>query len=114
VSFYRLKMKERGGSWKYSAIIRLQRPGVVTSVNVYPNPAKNTGFTLQLVNLPADSYQLRLYNNAGQLVLEQVARHAGGSSSVFVGLPAPVKPGMYLLLVGAGELRYTKKVFIIP
>jgi hypothetical protein len=114
VSFYRLKMKERGGSWKYSAIIRLQRPGVVTSVNVYPNPARNTGFTLQLVNLPADSYELRLYNNAGQLVLEQLARHAGGSSSVFVGLPAPVKPGMYLLLVGAGELRYTKKVFIIP
>lgn len=61
-SYYRLKMVDIDGGFKYSAVARIQYRGVINQLNAYPNPA--SGAKVQ-VSHPAGGQLLCLYNAAG-------------------------------------------------
>ncbi|HVS96434.1 MAG TPA: T9SS type A sorting domain-containing protein [Puia sp.] len=105
---YRLQMVDRDGVYKYSEV-KSVRLGVVTSVSVYPNPARDfvnvtlgnaSGFTL-----------IRLYNQGGQLLQEKSLNNPGGT---VVPLAVSAYPeGNYIVVVtGADGSRSSSKVLI--
>jgi hypothetical protein len=107
-SEYRLQMVDKDGKYAYSAVKTI-RTGTITSVSVYPNPARDfvnvtlgnaSGFTL-----------IRLYNQGGQLLQEKSANNPGGT---VVALPVSGYPeGNYIIVVtGADGSRQANKVVV--
>ena len=105
---YRLKMIDKDGKFAFSEVKTI-RTGLVTSVSVYPNPARDfvnvtlgsaSGFTL-----------IRLYNQGGQMLQEKSLNNPGGT---IVPLAVSGYPeGNYIVVVtGADGSRSTSKVLV--
>ncbi|HXB94615.1 MAG TPA: T9SS type A sorting domain-containing protein [Puia sp.] len=105
---YRLQMVDKDGKYAYSEVKSI-RVGVITSVSVYPNPARDfvnvtlgntSGFTL-----------IRLYNQGGQLLQEKNVNNAGGA---IIPLAVSSYPeGNYIVVVtGSDGSRQSSKVII--
>jgi hypothetical protein len=77
--FYRIKGLEVDGKITYSSVVRLGLGrNAVATLAIYPNPVKGIA-NLQLNNLPAGTYQVRIISDAGQVVNQMSFTHAGGS-----------------------------------
>ncbi|WP_132055837.1 T9SS type A sorting domain-containing protein [Pseudocnuella soli] len=98
-NYYRIRAVETGGKQVYSSVVKVGVSGAAASLVLYPNPAsKASGINLQLANLPAGVYSIRLYNGNGQVMAAKQLQHTGGSLSE--ALP----------LQGAGAGRYVVEV----
>lgn len=93
--YYRLRIVENDGSYRYSTIAVLTIGGSKASVAVYPNPVSDHRLGLQLMNQPKGLFTLRLYNNLGQEVMNKRINHETGSSFETIILPSGIGKGMY-------------------
>ena len=114
-NYYRIKAVGRSGEEKYSAIVKLAfgKPG--TFVTVYPNPVKDSRFTVQLNNLPKGEYRLAISNAAGQQVYSQVIINQNNSVSETIDLKQQkLVTGIYTLTVTAtgGSVLSTQQLII--
>jgi hypothetical protein len=68
-NYYRLKMTDNDGRFKYSAIIRIVRDKEINIIELYPNPASQ----YVTVTIPAEYYNgyLQLYNSEGQIIFRK-------------------------------------------
>jgi len=70
-----------------------------SSIALYPNPVRGSGFNLQLNNLDQGNYTLSLTNKLGQLIYTKTISHAGGSAAQFVEI-GNIPKGDYQLKIG--------------
>ena len=66
--YYRLKQVDTDGTSSYSSVRSVRFGQVVPALALFPNPA-TTATTLDLTALPAGSYQVRVLDAAGRVVL---------------------------------------------
>ncbi len=97
VNYYRIKMTGTNGEIRYSAVVKVELKNGRPNLLVYPNPVQGRLLQLQLQNQAAGNYSLRLINTAGQTILQQQMRHAGGSQATRHSLPAGLPAGVYRL-----------------
>lgn len=98
VSIYRIMAVEKSGTTVYSSIVRINHSITANGLLVYPNPA-SIELWLQVDDLPAGGYGLRVYNTAGQLVKVQTLQHSGGILNEKLALQG-YAPGMYTVEIG--------------
>jgi len=104
-NLYRIKSVETNGKVSYSAVARVDLEAKGLALTIAPNPVKATELGLQITNLPAGSYKIRIFNNNAQVVGEQLLKHTGGSFSQTLPLNK-LQAGMYYLeLNGAVKLQ---------
>ncbi len=109
-NIYRIKSVETNGKISYSTVARVDLNAKGLSLTIAPNPTKATELGLQITNLPAGNYKVRIFNNNAQVVGEQLLQHTGGSFSQTLPLNK-LQTGMYYLeLSGAVKLQ---KQFIV-
>ncbi len=109
-NLYRIKSVETNGKISYSAIARVDLDAKGLALTIAPNPVKATELGLQVTNLPAGNYKIRIFNNNAQVVGEQLLKHSGGSFSQTLPLNK-LQAGMYYLeLNGAVKMQ---KQFIV-
>lgn len=109
-NLYRIKSVETNGKVSYSAVARVDLNAKGIALTVAPNPSKATELGLQITNLPAGSYKVRIFNNNAQVVGEQLLKHSGGSFSQTFPLNK-LQSGMYYLeLNGAVKMQ---KQFVV-
>ncbi len=109
-NLYRIKSVEANGKISYSAIARVDLNAKGIALIVAPNPSKATELGLQITDLPAGSYKIRIFNNNAQVVGEQLLKHNGGSFSQTFPLNK-LQSGMYYLeLNGAVKMQ---KQFVV-
>jgi len=109
-NLYRIKSTETNGKVSYSAVARVDLEAKGLALTIAPNPVKSPELGLQITNLPAGSYKIRIFNNNAQVVGEQLLKHTGGSFSQTLPLNK-LQAGMYYLeLNGAVKLQ---KQFIV-
>lgn len=89
-TYYRLKIVDNNGNYKYSSIVRLAN-GQGIKVSVYPNPASDV---VTVSGLKAND-NIKLLSIDGKLLLQQ---NASGAQSMIVNI-AKYKPGTYILQV---------------
>jgi len=97
VNYYRLKMVDIDGGFKYSAVARIQYRTTVNELVAYPNPA--TGGKVQ-VSHPAGGQLLSLYNAAGLPVWQ--TRPANNARQTQIDLSPVTSAGRSLLHPMAG------------
>ncbi|HTI07948.1 MAG TPA: T9SS type A sorting domain-containing protein [Puia sp.] len=108
---YRLQSVDRDGASTYSEI-RTVRNGLIGSVSIFPNPAKDyVNISLSGNDNATGNLSIRLISQAGQLLVEKKVNNTGGMT---VSLPVSSYPqGNYLVqVIGADGSQQISKVFI--
>jgi hypothetical protein len=111
-NYYRLKMIDRDGRFKYSSIVKVVISNKGQSISLYPNPVYNSVFNLQLNNVPKGKYQLLIYSNSGQLVVTRNVDHADGSAGQTIQLPTTITKGIYSVKLKVGEMLFNQQLIV--
>lgn len=97
-NFYRVKSVNLDGSYKYSAIVKVNMVYLSDkNVHLYPNPVV-AGLNLQLNNLPAGSYQVHIVDIAGKSI-QRINLQKGASDQTFSIDAGKLAQGYYQLQV---------------
>ncbi len=108
-SEYRLQLVDKDAKYDYSEVKSI-RNGLITSVSVYPNPARDY-VNVTLGGSNTQSVVVRLLNQSGQLLLEKNVSNAGGTT---VPLAVSSYPqGNYIIVViGTDGSKQVSKLLI--
>lgn len=109
-NFYRIKAIETNGKTVYSDIARISIGAGKTLLNLYPNPVKGNFIGVQINNLPAGKYVIKIFNSSAQAVASQLLDHKGGSMSQTLSLNN-LKPGVYTVEIG-GAVKLQKQFIV--
>lgn len=105
-SYYRLKMVDRDGTYKYSSVVFLRRPVGKAEFSVMGNPFRSN--IVLKYKLSADQkINVNLFNSAGALIRrEQYAATAGIGVYTMNGFEN-LSGGIYFLKVESGDVKQT-------
>jgi Concanavalin A-like lectin/glucanases superfamily/Secretion system C-terminal sorting domain len=92
--FYRLKMVDRDGSFRYSPVVAV-RAGTILQPILFPNPA-DQWLHLQLPAYFNESVKIRIIAVSGKQVKEQVITSSGNSNSISIDIRHLSKGTYYL------------------
>ena len=108
-NFYRLKMADKDGQFKYSPVISVQAP-LLHGLKIFPNPASNYLTVSIGTDITAD-FTIKLMNQFGQVLQTRKMSHAAGTT---VTLPVQSYPqGTYILqFVGTDGKMQSNKVLV--
>jgi hypothetical protein len=110
INYYRVKMTMLNDDVRYSNVVTINlKLSTVNPVTVYPNPIKGSIAQLQLNELAAGNYTIRLMDMQGKLVQTQNIQHQGGTTSRSLGL-GNVAAGNYQLVVEGKGFTHTISV----
>jgi hypothetical protein len=110
-SYYRLKMKDLDGSFKYSNVVAIKTTADNNpAISLYPNPASGNEVFVQMNGFKVASLEIKMVNVSGQIVYRNTVDAAQGAT-----LPVNIQQlpaGIYYLQVNDGanieSLRFTK------
>jgi hypothetical protein len=104
--YYRIRIVERDGSYKYSDVRTAIIKTLTFSANVYPTLAQNN-ITIQTANATEPAV-VRIYNNLGQLALQQkIPSQINTTVNINV---THLAKGSYWVQVMAGNEKCVKKI----
>lgn len=110
-NFYRLKMIDIGGLFKFSSIVNVKISDGKDVFRLFPNPVQNGTVVLQMESVTAGDYSLDLFNSTGQVVRKINIKHYGGSASQTI-LLNNLSAGIYNLRITGNDKVIYKKVVI--
>ena len=83
--------------------ISFAKPALVIAgkegISVFPNPVTNGTINLQMNNMAAGVYSIRVFNGVGQVILNRSINHAAGNSTETIQLGKGAVKGVYQLEV---------------
>ena len=101
INYYRIKSVDDNGKIFYTNIVKVIVASIKEEIIVYPNPVINGKINLQLNNEPDGNYGLRIFNKAGQQILEKKIQHSSADNRETIQLSNYIAHGIY-------ELKVTK------
>ena len=116
ISYYRLKQTDYNGTSTLSKIVSVQYDGLITTLmNVYPNPSKGSGITLEITGpLNTDQIPVVIYDMLGRvydtmtLVIDKNSESVSANLTFTKELPE----GMYIVKAGQSP-TLTSKFMIV-
>lgn len=111
-NFYRLKLNDRDGRFRYSNVVKINISNKGESISIYPNPVYNKTFNLQLNNMAKGKYEMTIYSNSGQLVYKSAIEHAGGSAGQTITLPVNLVKGVYGVKLKSGGVIFNQQLIV--
>ncbi len=100
VFYYRLKMVDVDGQFKYSNIVMIQKNDkTLTGVALSPNPVMNAEATARVSATSKGTVNLSVVDMAGKVVLTQQNKVNEGVNSIAIKNLDRLQPGVYLLKV---------------
>lgn len=103
LNYYRVKLTGTSGESKYSPVVKVQLLNGAEALSLYPNPVIGDSFGLQFTNKPQGRYTVSLINMAGQIIMQKIVQHTGGSATETFTLAEEVANGNYCLEVKGVE-----------
>jgi hypothetical protein len=98
-NFYRVKSVNNRGSFQYSRIVKVSAVKGRIGYSVYPNPSADGSFGLQMSNVAAGIYTVKITNGNGQLIWRQMINHPGGTVTNVINPSSQLVSGNYQLEV---------------
>ncbi|MGN6539512.1 MAG: T9SS type A sorting domain-containing protein, partial [Ginsengibacter sp.] len=79
-NYYRIKRVSKDGQISFTKIIRVVVGKIATDISVYPNPITDESIHLQMSNMPAGVYAVKLTNSMGQAIFSGEITHSGNNT----------------------------------
>ena len=112
-NYYRIHNPDPADKASYSNKVKLVIAKTATAITVYPNPVKDGVLNLRFNGLSAGDYLLKLYNNAGQLVMSGNLQHTEKVDIEHIQLSVGLANGIYKLeIIQPGGSQLSTPVFI--
>ena len=96
-NFYRIRNIDLDGSTAYSKVVKVNKRSGPAEITVYPNPSTDGNIGLQMNNMPAGKYLVRLSNPLGQEILSKEINHPGGTMRQKIQPEKQIARGLYNL-----------------
>jgi hypothetical protein len=105
VFFYRLKMVDADGTFKYSSIIVIRKDQKsIVGITIIPNPIINGGMaTVKFEATTRSTVEFKVVDMAGRVVLKQQNNVTEGINSIAITHLDRLQPGMYVLQMNDGS-----------
>lgn len=97
--YYRIRSIDKDGKTAYSRIVKVNIGKLSPAISVYPNPILEGSIGLQLTNMPAGKYGVKLINSVGQVLLSAQVQHSGGSAMQTLAVKQFLAKGIYQLQI---------------
>lgn len=81
LNYYRIRSTEGSGKTTFSSVLKLATAGAAPGLLISPNPLKGGEGLLQLSNVPAGQYTVRVIGADGRVLQSRVVKFAEGSST---------------------------------
>ncbi len=102
ILYYRLRIYDNDGSYKYSQIIPVTFADIAGKVSVIPNPVQHTT-TVAITAVTDGKIQLRVVDNMGRTVLSTSAGvRKGGGNTITLDMSRWAAGTYYMVVTGAG------------
>lgn len=112
VNYYRLKMIDNDGSFKYSMIVKIDR-NAGKSISVYPNPVTGNKIVLQMYGQIKGEYMINLYKITGEKIMSSKIIHSGNDEIRSINLNSNLpKEFYYLEITDPQKNKTTVKLLI--
>ncbi len=113
VFYYRLKMIDLNGQFKYSNVILVRKESNAKGIRINPNPVVTGGVaTLRFEASANGVVEFRIVDMAGRIVLKQQNNVAEGINSVPVNSLDRLQPGTYILQMNDGTTIQSTKFIV--
>lgn len=111
VNYYRLKMMDTDGSFKYSAVLVVRSSVFIKDLSVYPQPAKDF-VTVSVFAQRTQNIRLELYNTSGSKVKEIPMMLNNGTNIFTIDNLQSLPAGIYMLKSIIDEKKVTAKIVV--
>jgi trimeric autotransporter adhesin len=108
VLYYRLRIVDKDGKISYSQVVVITIADVVTSLSVYPNPAKEEA-TLFITSDVEQQLNWQLIDNAGRVLLTKQAMVNKGNNSIAIDIRT-LPAGTYFIKVTGKTVQAIQKL----
>ncbi len=111
VFFYRLKMIDADGIFKYSNVIMLRKDQKsIAGMTISPNPVVNNNMaTVRFEATASNAIEFKVLDMSGRVVLKQQNNVSEGINSIAISNLDRLQPGMYVLQMNnGGTINVTK------
>ncbi len=105
--YYRLKIVNTNGSFKYSNIITINLPITKASITIAPNPVVND-VKGNIISPITGNVTLRIYDNTGRVVLQTTTFIKKGNNNFVQNINQLAKGAYYVDISGNGIISRTK------
>jgi len=107
--YYRIRSIDNTGAIEYSKTVEVViGKGIIEGVAIYPNPVTNGTLQLQMNNMPAGEYGIRVMDVSGQVVLTETINHGAFSETQLIQLNKGIANGIYMLEIIHPDKTITK------
>jgi Secretion system C-terminal sorting domain len=105
VFFYRLKMVDADGTFKYSGVIVIRKDQKsIVGITISPNPIVTGGMaTVRFEATTRSTVEFKVVDMAGRVVLKQQNNVTEGTNSIAITNLDRLQPGMYMLQMNDGS-----------
>ena len=101
VVYYRLKIVDNNGEYKYSSIVTINLTDLVGTISLSPNPAKDE--TRAIFNASSNGKaQWKLMDNSGRVIMQNSIQVNKGNNNFAINLSGLASGIYYLNVSGAG------------
>lgn len=111
-NYYQVRAVDISAKDIYSNIARVFVSTNKAGISVYPNPVKTSKVNVQFTNMQAGNYNVILYSNTGQKILQKNIQYIGGNISYDMLLPVVLPKGSYHLVIASDNMK-TDRIIII-
>ncbi|MEJ7681474.1 MAG: T9SS type A sorting domain-containing protein [Segetibacter sp.] len=111
-NFYRIKVIEKSGAVKYSAVVKVNIAEGNRNITIFPNPVKGNVIQVHLSNVEKGRYAVVLYNNLGQNLYSGTIEHTTGSGTYKILSGRLISKGPYTLQITKGDTCITERVIV--
>lgn len=110
VFYYRLRMIDIDGQYKYSNVIMIRRESTaINGIVINPNPVVNGMATIRFTSTGTQAVTMRVIDMGGRTLLTQQNRVYNGNNSISLNNLDRLQPGIYLLQLANGDELTTIK-----
>jgi hypothetical protein len=96
-NYYRIKSVDINNQIVYSDIVKVFEANSIQKISVYPNPISNGKINIIFSNQPEGPYVIKLFNEGGELIIEQQIQYFGGNNTESIQLKKYLPHGIYEL-----------------
>jgi hypothetical protein len=110
VFYYRLKIMDKDGQFKYSNVIMIRKESKsINGIALNPNPVVNGAATVRFTSAGSDAVNFKVIDMTGKVVLQQQNKVYEGNNSVYINNLDRLQAGVYLLqMANGGEMTSIK------
>jgi hypothetical protein len=95
--YYRIRSVDNTGKAQYTKNVKVLVGDGKSLITIYPNPITNGIINLQMINMPAGKYGIRLMNHLGQIIVSKQVERMEGSNTEAIKWNYNLAHGVYQL-----------------